>query len=559
MSSNATSAPEPGQTLAGKYLVEEVLGVGGMGVVVAAKHLQLDQKVAIKYLLPAALLNPEVVERFAREARAAAKIRGEHVARVIDVGQFDDGAPYMVMEHLEGHDLAKHLELYGPLPVEDAVRFLLETCEALAEAHSAKIVHRDLKPSNMFLSKQPDKSAIIKVLDFGISKTGDAPSASLTKTSALMGTAFYMSPEQLTNPKGVDHRSDIWSLGVILYELLAGRQPFMGESVPEIIGAILSNNPDGLRTLRADVPVGLEAVIVKCMQTKAADRYQSVAGLAAALGPFAHVRDRVSIDITARVLGEAVSSAEPPKNPNLSKATVLGAPSPTQQTGPTTQQSAQQGSTLPSQPPPSAQGTPGIGDTGSGASGPAVGAVTTHALATSAITTTPKRTPVPLIAGAAALVIVGAVFGGMKLSGGAKNDAPPAAATGLVAPPPVVAPQATAATTTTILPANGIASTNPPPPEPSPAPPTPVNAGSPTNAAAPRGNAAVAAPNVARPGTPVAAAPASAKPGALPPGATPPASAAAPPATVAAPTPAAPPAPAPATSSKSNPLQMGIK
>ena len=135
MSNNATSAPEAGQTLAGKYRVEEVLGVGGMGVVVAATHLQLEQKVAIKFLLPAALLNPEVVERFAREARAAAKIRSEHVARVIDVGQLDDGAPYMVMEHLEGHDLAKHLELHGPLPVEDAVHFVLQACEALAEAH----------------------------------------------------------------------------------------------------------------------------------------------------------------------------------------------------------------------------------------------------------------------------------------------------------------------------------------------------------------------------------------------------------------------------------------
>ena len=270
MSNNATSAPEPGQTLAGKYLVEEVLGIGGMGVVVSAKHIQLDQKVAIKYLLPAALLNPEVVERFAREARAAAKIRGEHVARVIDVGQFDDGAPYMVMEHLEGHDLAKHLELHGPLPIEDAIRYLLETCEALAEAHGAKIVHRDLKPSNMFLATQPDKSAIIKVLDFGISKTGDAPTAALTKTSALMGTCFYMSPEQLTNPKGVDHRSDIWSLGVILYELLAGRPPFLGESVPEIIGGILSNQPESIRTLRAEVPFGLEVVIGKCMQTKPA-------------------------------------------------------------------------------------------------------------------------------------------------------------------------------------------------------------------------------------------------------------------------------------------------
>jgi serine/threonine protein kinase len=546
MSSKATSAPEAGQTLAGKYLVEEVLGVGGMGIVVSARHLQLDQKVAIKYLLPAALLNPEVVERFAREARAAAKIRGEHVARVIDVGQFDDGAPYMVMEHLEGHDLAKHLDLHGPLPIEDAVRFLLETCEALAEAHAAKIVHRDLKPSNMFLSKQPDKSAIIKVLDFGISKTGDAPSAALTKTSALMGTAFYMSPEQLTNPKGVDHRSDIWSLGVILYELLAGRQPFPGESVPEIIGAILTNTPDGLRTVRPDVPIGLEEVIAKCMQSKAVDRYQSVAGLAAALGPFAHARDRLSIDVTARVLGEAVATDDAPKktNPNLSKATVLGGQiAQPQQTSPNTMESASAPasaappSTAASTPPPSLQA-------GSSTTGPAVAAVTTHALATSAITTTPKRTPMPLVAGAAAIVIGLAVLGGMKLSSSnAKPDAPPAAAAGLV-PAPLVDPHASAsaATTTTILPATTTAAS----PAPDPSPGTSVaSTAAGTNGAAPRASTA------RTPGAPVAAAPASA---AAAKSAAPLANAA-PPASAAASAPVA----APNSSTKSNPLQMGIK
>ncbi len=546
-SSKATSAPEAGQTLAGKYLVEEVLGVGGMGIVVSARHLQLDQKVAIKYLLPAALLNPEVVERFAREARAAAKIRGEHVARVIDVGQFDDGAPYMVMEHLEGHDLAKHLDLHGPLPIEDAVRFLLETCEALAEAHAAKIVHRDLKPSNMFLSKQPDKSAIIKVLDFGISKTGDSPSAALTKTSALMGTAFYMSPEQLTNPKGVDHRSDIWSLGVILYELLAGRQPFPGESVPEIIGAILTNTPDGLRTVRPDVPAGLEEVIVKCMQSKAADRYQSVAGLAAALGPFAHVRDRVSIDVTARVLGEAVAADEAPKktNPNLAKATVLGGQiAQPQQTSPNTMESASAPasvaapSTAASTPPPSLQA-------GANATGPAVAAVTTHALATSAITTHPKRTPMALVAGGAAIVIALAVLGGMKLSSSnAKPDAPAAAAAGLV-PAPSVDPHASAATTTTILPATTTAAS--PAAEPSPGA-TVASSAVATNGAAPRASTA------RTPGAPVAAAAAkSAAPAA---NAAPPASAAA----AAVPASAAPaPVAAPNSSTKSNPLQMGIK
>jgi serine/threonine protein kinase len=550
MSSNALSAPEPGQILAGKYLIEEVLGVGGMGVVVAAKHVQLDQKVAIKYLLPSALLNPEVVERFAREARAAAKIRGEHVARVIDVGQFDDGAPYMVMEHLEGHDLAKQLELHGPLPIEDAIRYMLETCEALAEAHAAKIVHRDLKPSNMFLAQQPDKSTIIKVLDFGISKTGDAPSASLTKTSALMGTAFYMSPEQLTNPKGVDSRSDIWALGVILYELIAGRPPFMGESVPEIIGAILSNQPELIRTIRAEVPAGLEAVIVKCMQSKVAERYQSVAALANALGPYAHMRDRFSIDITARVLGETTTtSSASVTSSNQGKATVLDAPPRSQQTGSTAtppQSSAAAVAPASTPPPASLPSAP---------SSPAgVGAVTTHGMSTSQITPKPKRSLLPLIAAAGIAVAIGGTALGMKLSGkgDGKSDAPPSAANGLVAAPQGdpqnAAPAVTAKTNLLpIAPATVAAPVDPPANVVAPAP-TVANGTPPRNtgvglAARPPVPAASAAP--AKSGAAVA----SAAPPAVAPGAAPPASAAPPPATTAA----------PAGSTKSNPLQMGIK
>lgn len=513
--SNTSSAPQPGQTLAGKYLVEEVLGVGGMGVVVAAKHVQLDQRVAIKYLLPAALLNPEVVERFAREARAAAKIRGEHVARVIDVGRFDDGAPYMIMEYLEGHDLAKHLETRGPLPIEDAIRYILETCEALAEAHAAKIVHRDLKPSNLFLATQPDKSAIIKVLDFGISKTGDAPSAALTKTSALMGTAFYMSPEQLTNPKGVDHRSDIWALGVILYELLAGRPPFVGESVPEIIGAILANEPDGIRTLRAEVPPGLEAVIVKCMQSKAAERHQNVAELAAALSPYAHVRDRVSVDVTARVLGEPVRATQA-SSPDLGDGTLLVPAA-----------AAEQKQTTPA-------------------------AVTTLGLSTSQITTKPKRTPMPLIA-AVGIVVLAAAAAGVKLAGNnSKNDGPPAAAAGLVAAPskPVEPPvPATGATNADNGPMTVVPATNTPglasPPAAisanAPAAATPSAATPPAHAAAP----VVAAPRPAAP-APAAKAP-------------PPVASAAAPALASATPPPATPVAAPAASASKNPLQMGIK
>jgi serine/threonine-protein kinase len=535
--SNATSTPEAGQILAGKYLVEEVLGVGGMGVVVAAKHLQLDQRVAIKYLLPAALLNGEVVERFAREARAAAKIRSEHVARVIDVGQFDDGAPFMVLEYLEGHDLAKQLEDHGALTVEDAVRWVLETCEALAEAHAAKIVHRDLKPSNLFLSKQPDKSTIIKVLDFGISKTGDAPSASLTKTSALMGTAFYMSPEQLTNPKGVDHRSDIWSLGVILYELLSGQQPFLGESVPEIIGGILQNEPASIRTHRPEVPFGLEVVIGKCMQSKAAARYQSVAALAAALGPYARASDRMSIDITARILGETVAPALEPVA-DTSPATLMLSGGAQSGAAPQSRVGEAAGPAPIERTAVSAKG----GAAGDGAAAPVVpvGAVTTHGLSTSAITPKPKRSPAALIAGVVAVAFaIGGTVAGIKLAG--KTEAPNAAGSGLVSPPKAAeAPPSAAASN--LAPATILGAINPAPPE-NALPAVPVTAATQQVAAAAHTNTPAAA---------VAAGPRT--PGAR----VPPAKSAAPLASALPPaTPVAPVTPS-STSSK-NPLQMGIK
>ncbi|MCA9587667.1 MAG: serine/threonine protein kinase, partial [Myxococcales bacterium] len=195
--SDAKHIPKAGDVLAGKYEVEHVLGQGGMGVVVAARHKQLDQRVALKFLLPEAMAHAQVVERFAREARAAARIKGEHVARVIDVGEMEGGIPYMVLEYLEGRDLGAALAADGPLPVGDAVRYVLETCEALAEAHAAGIVHRDLKPANLFIAKHPGQRDIVKVLDFGISKMIEPANQALTQTATVLGTAFYMSPEQL--------------------------------------------------------------------------------------------------------------------------------------------------------------------------------------------------------------------------------------------------------------------------------------------------------------------------------------------------------------------------
>jgi serine/threonine protein kinase len=303
--------PVVGSVLGGKYLVEGVLGQGGMGIVVAARHIELDQRVAIKCLLAHAQSVPEIVERFTREARAAAKIHGEHVARVIDVGRFDDGTPFMVMEHLKGRDLADELAAKGPLPVTDAVRYLLETCEALVQAHALRIVHRDLKPSNLFLAEQPGRRAIVKVLDFGISKVIDPSGGALTKTASVMGTPYYMSPEQLLSSKSVDERSDLWALGIILYELLTGRPPFMAETAPEVVAQVLQNAPAPLTDHRSDVPPGIAEVIARCMRSKVAERYANVAELAQALVPFAAREDRDSALAIARVLGVSSSSMHP--------------------------------------------------------------------------------------------------------------------------------------------------------------------------------------------------------------------------------------------------------
>jgi serine/threonine protein kinase len=288
----------PGDVLAGKYQVERVLGAGGMGVVVAAHHVQLDTKVAIKFLLPHMLFNGEAVARFAREAKAAVKITSEHVARVIDVGTLETGAPYMVMEYLEGGDLAAWLQQRGPLPMEQAVEFVLHACVAVAEAHGLGIVHRDLKPANLFCIRRPDGQLSVKVLDFGISKltgTGrgsEPPGMSVTKTSAIMGSPLYMSPEQMQSAKTADAQSDIWALGVILYELLAGRVPFDGENLAEVAVKVAMQPPAPLRSYRPEVPPGLEAVVLKCLERERRSRYPNVAELAIALAEFAPKRAR---------------------------------------------------------------------------------------------------------------------------------------------------------------------------------------------------------------------------------------------------------------------------
>lgn len=302
---------QEGQILAGKYRVEHVLGVGGMGVVVAAHHLELDERVAVKIMLPEMAQQPEAVGRFTREARAAVKIKNEHVARVLDVGSLENGTPFIVMEYLDGCDLSVWLKNSGPLSVEQAVEFLLHASEAVAEAHALGIVHRDLKPANLFVARRPDGQFSVKVLDFGISKVSDPAmtAGAATKTLALMGSPLYMSPEQMESARSADARSDIWALGVILYEVLTGACPFNGETLPELVLQVAAGTPIPLRTKRPDVSDRLEAVLMRCLEKSPDRRYQTVGELVTALVEFAPERARVSATRIAGTLMSAEGAA----------------------------------------------------------------------------------------------------------------------------------------------------------------------------------------------------------------------------------------------------------
>jgi eukaryotic-like serine/threonine-protein kinase len=293
----------PGSVLAGKYRVERIIGQGGMGLVVEARHIALDERVALKFLLPEYAQHPEAATRFIREARAAAKIKSEHVARVSDVGNLDSGAPYMMMEFLEGADLSQTLEKLGVLPVEDAIDYIIQGCEAIAEAHQHGIVHRDLKPANLFLSKRPDGTPIVKVLDFGISKVIGGAVDNLTKTTAAMGSALYMSPEQMQQTRAVDHRTDIYALGIALYELLAGKQPYYADTLPQLCAEILTGTPTPIRSIRPEIPDELALVMEKAYARDKGQRYQSIADLVIALAAFAPPRSQQTIDRVARMAG----------------------------------------------------------------------------------------------------------------------------------------------------------------------------------------------------------------------------------------------------------------
>jgi eukaryotic-like serine/threonine-protein kinase len=297
-----------GTVLDRRFVVESVLGQGAMGIVIAARHQTLRKTVVIKMMRPEYSGTPELAQRFLREARAAARLRSEHVIRVTDVDVFASGVPYFIMEYSPGIDLAKHLELHGPLPVPQVIELLLQTLEALAEAHRAGIVHRDLKPANLLLTTREDDSPSIKVLDFGISKCAEASvGGKLTALGSMLGSPMYMAPEQIRDASAVDARADIWSIGVVGYELLTGKQPFTGRTLQAVIATICSEEPEPLPD---SVPPLLAEVLGKCLAKRADDRFPTVAELARALAPLSDdLGPRLSIE---RILRRRSSAPPPP-------------------------------------------------------------------------------------------------------------------------------------------------------------------------------------------------------------------------------------------------------
>jgi len=309
MDSDDTATLGAGRTIAGRYRVESVLGQGGMGCVFLARHLSLGSPVAVKVLNPGVARDDEAAERMMREARAVARLRSDHVARVFDVGRLDDGSPFVVMEYLEGRDLAAELAARGPLPPAVAVRYVLEAAAGLAEAHARGIVHRDLKPANLFLADGVGGTRAVKLLDFGIAKIESEGDAALTQTTAVMGSPAYMAPEQLRSSRDVDARADVWAMGAVLYECLTGRRPWTASSISELAMRIATEPPEPLDQQR--VSASLAEVVLRCLQKAPDDRPRSMGELARSLEPFADAGAPPLVELIERI--GASASARPPE------------------------------------------------------------------------------------------------------------------------------------------------------------------------------------------------------------------------------------------------------
>ena len=305
-----TPVVTPGQIVEGKYRVERIIGQGAMGLVAAATHLPLQQRVALKIMLGGSNATPEQTARFQREARIAGLLKSEHAGKVRNTGTLATGEPYIEMELLDGQDLARLLQTRGALSVADAVTYVLQACEAIAEAHASGVIHRDLKPANLFLTKNAGGWPCIKVLDFGVSKV-EADDGKLTQTGQAIGSPLYMAPEQMMGARDVDARADVWALGTVLYELLAEVPPFAGQTVMAVSARVLRDDPTPLSQFRPDAPPGLVAVIMQCLEKGPARRWPTVAAFAAALAPYAPAGMEAYVGRVARVQGVRIEPERP--------------------------------------------------------------------------------------------------------------------------------------------------------------------------------------------------------------------------------------------------------
>jgi serine/threonine-protein kinase len=314
---------EVGQIVAGKYVVERVIAHGGAGVVVKAKHVQLLEPCAIKFMLPRAVVTPIALERFFREARACARLKSDHVVKVFDIGELEVGAdkprtPYMVLEYLEGLDLEERMAKGKPLPVGEAVLYVLQICVGLADAHALGIVHRDLKPGNVYLCRLADGTTRVKLLDFGISKDlSDAPGddQSRTEDGVLVGSPLFMAPEQVRGDD-IDTRADLWSVGVILYYLLTGSYPFEGRKASETMAHILTRAPIPPAKRNPALPPDLGRLILQCLEKDPAKRPANASELAGMLTAFADEEALITLPVR-RLLGSSGRFTKPPSSPGL--------------------------------------------------------------------------------------------------------------------------------------------------------------------------------------------------------------------------------------------------
>ncbi|MBX3233349.1 MAG: serine/threonine protein kinase [Labilithrix sp.] len=367
----ARQTPSAGETLGRKYRVLRPLGGGGMGVVLEAENVATGARVAIKLLRDTLSTDAESVSRFFREARATARLKSRFVVTIYDVDTDESGAPYIVMEFLEGRDLAAEIRSRPSIAVDELTAWLVQAAAGLARAHAAGIVHRDLKPANLFLVSEP--ANLVKVVDFGVSKM--ASESELTQSGDVLGTSHYMSPEQLRNSRTVDARADVWALGVVAYRALEGRMPFEGSSA-EVIAKILG--PDACTPIRRpDVPPAVRDAVMRALEKDPARRFPSVEALASAIAPFA----RRSAPVV-----EALESLPPPAQ--------------LAQLAPTTRQVL--GSTLKLPPPAPPISSPGFAETEIVSVSPYVA---------------PPKTRWPLVAAAigATLVVAGSLAVGVVL------------------------------------------------------------------------------------------------------------------------------------------------